>query len=309
MESSPHGTPEYQNKIDKLLDVATNSLIKYLEQPTREPPRPITDSLKEIIGLITGVSAIIVASLWYFGRSYQKGYSYVTNIPLEQLNFSIWDYGEDAWGFLGLSVVCGLIISGFLLPFYNKRIVKGNRINEHRFRYTLLTAIVFSLGLFIFMSTQSIIIKIVLLFIGSLILYYILSIYPFSAANKRIRLRGVLLISSAALIFIVYLIMVGELSSIRGQARAKFFLSTASTKMRITTSNAPLGDISTTQAITVGQDLLFQYEPMYLLTYNDKRYYLIEGIGADCRPLKVHIVKEDNVRSAELLQADPIKCD
>jgi hypothetical protein len=108
--------------------------------------------------------------------------------------------------------------------------------------------------------------------------------------------------------FVTYLLTVGELAGINGGVQANFSLKKNDTKVRITTVNAPLDGISSTGVITVGNDILFQYDGMYLLTYNDKRYYIIDGVDANCTPLKIYIVKDEDVRSVQLLQSEHINC-
>ena len=69
--------------------------------------------IREGFVLLAGTTGIFVGLLWLLGRNYQRGYYDTANIPLFQINLSIWEYGEMGWQIL----IIGAYLAGFAVLF------------------------------------------------------------------------------------------------------------------------------------------------------------------------------------------------
>jgi hypothetical protein len=269
--------PDLLTNINHLIGAMAASIEDSLQKQHTKEKKPLLDNIKEIVGVITGISAVIVASLWYFGRNYRKGYSDFVNIPLEQLNFSMWDYGEDAWVYLGLAICCGILFWGAIILASRKEILHCDLIKNYYLYWFIGICVIISLALMgVFSVNLSLMIRSVVLLVCSILAYFAAAILIYNANDQGNIIKNILLTAPISVAFMIYLLMAGNIVYDRGVARASFFLAHDSTKVIITTSNAPIAGITSTRISNIGQDVLFQYKDMYLLTYNDKRYYHIK---------------------------------
>jgi hypothetical protein len=59
-------------------------------------------SIKDIVAIVGGITAVVVALLWAIGRSYVDGYYAGVNIPLFQANLTLWTMGRRVGHFYSL---------------------------------------------------------------------------------------------------------------------------------------------------------------------------------------------------------------
>ena len=99
-------------------------------------------------------------------------------------------------------------------------------------------------------------------------------------------------------------ITLGDVKTAGAQA-ARLFITehTLQTKMVL---NAPaLVDVQPTVMYT-GANSLYVYDGLYLLTYNDRRYFVFKDVSPECRPAQVFVVKEEQVLTMQYLSSAPL---
>ena len=78
---------------------------KIQRKPIRYAPARIENSqekhegfnIQKAITIFGGLTGLIIAILWQGGRYYTTGYFHAMNIPLYQINYSVWEYAEASW--------------------------------------------------------------------------------------------------------------------------------------------------------------------------------------------------------------------
>ena len=80
-------------------------------------------------------------------------------------------------------------------------------------------------------------------------------------------------------------------------------------RVRLTLAGSLLSDVPNPTSVVVNNDTLFRYDGLYLLTYNDKRYFLFQSINSECKPEQVYVLQEEHIRNIEYIDIPPLKPD
>jgi hypothetical protein len=238
------------------------------EQSSGEDAEKARISLKDVVGAIVSLSAIATAVFYVIGRYFAVGYFKEMNIPLYQLKFSIWEYGEVAWypiaeyliGVLAYAALAAVLF-GLVVTLVRKLVLRRStdRPRERSRQPGLIHKTLES-------ARDS-------MFFGSM----------------------------AALLFVIVLVIAfaGHRAEERGSqvGRAEVLIAQHLTLV----TSQPLGIPGGLTVKTSDGRVLHRYEDLYMLTYNDDRYFVYRTLGVDpCRPQDVFVVESERVTQATL---------
>lgn len=104
-----------------------------IQEPSNATGRTWLQNVRDLVAIVGGVTAIVAALLWILGRQYVRGYFTAVNIPVFQVNLTLWDYAEAAWLFLimwillfGASIGVWYFLGQYVADSYNQRPLVGS---------------------------------------------------------------------------------------------------------------------------------------------------------------------------------------
>ncbi len=214
-------------------------------------------SFQEAITIFGGITGLVVAILWQAGRFYVNGYFSAMNIPIFQINFSVWEYAEVSWFRLFV-----YFISKLSLPL-----------------------LVISSG-----GAVSILVALILQ-----------RVFPRLKIEKGIqKIRGLFeeiwrqskaVFGISFIILLVYFLTLSfqDLQRSGEKAGKQVVLYQSHSVEVYSPEELSLGSASVVPDTT---PLLFHYNGLKLLTYNNGKYYLFREVNSEtCKPEQVFIVE------------------
>jgi hypothetical protein len=255
--------------------------------------------LKESIGVLGGITGLIIALLWISGRMYAAGYFGAMGIPSFQVNFSVWEYAEVSW--LTVAFVGFLIVLVFSLSF------------------ALLTAI----GLMIEKAMLRLLIKIFAKIKKGMVNksnqddYFRKHFNQNPSVNResksvrelKLALRiGWYAFEGLYVLAVLFLILTvtnrfGEYVGQQVVLNSQFEVEVASA----TPLNLGTPEILNGNGSLSDYPFTFLYKDLRLLTYNDGKYYLFKDINPlNCKPKEVYIIHSDSMMQVTLHSITPI---
>ena len=219
--------------------------------------------ISEIAGIIGAVGGVFVVLLWLAGRNYARGYFSAMNIPAFHVSFSVWEYAEVSW-----------------LPL---------------FLYTIIT-----------IALSTLILGIIFALINPLFVKFARWLLakikkPGDKTYDGMRLPAGKLFFATYLAFIGFLLILVINASLQfvygfGQTEGRRIVLDGSYKVQII-SEKPLA-LGTPTIISSTADLsalnLFLYDNLWLLTYNDGKYYIFREIDPiSCTPKQVFVIGDN----------------
>ena len=248
-------------------------------RPRLEPPThqsKTSRSARELIGLISAGTGIFVALLYLAGRSFASGYFSAMNIPIYQVSFSLWEYGEVAWlpmiiyptAILGLDGLIWAqiltILSWWVLPL-SKRLINWVK-SKIKFAGWQLPEI----------SRE---------------------------AKRWFALVPFTVVILLSIIFIsITLQSVSNYGASLGQTEV---LENAPQVDLVSASPMTLDDVNIVSSqVGIQQTQYYEYKGYHLLTFNEGKYYLFKDIDpATCKPSQVLVITDDKNIQVRLLPA------
>jgi len=247
--------------------------IRSIREKVIEEPRPTKGiNIQGAVTVLGGLTGVIVAILWIAGRFYAAAFFGAMNIPVFQVNFSIWEYAEVSW--LRLIVyflktlspiavfltIAPLVILAFVLIL--QAIFPRLKLRD--------AASNIASGMDRLQPTINYMVAFVAIVVSLTILLQAFSdVYRFGETNGK----NAVLSSSYAV-----------------QVYSKDYL--------------PLGPSKVTSDIT---STLVEYDGLRLLTFNNGKYYLFRDIDPiTCKPSQVFIITDSPAIAIVLSAAKPI---
>jgi hypothetical protein len=278
-----------------------------------------SDIVKDASTILGGAAIVFAALLWYLGRKYGHGYFESMNIPLFQLTFSIWEYGEVSLSqvltaFVGLVFFVGLMVVRS----------RGRPLLQDIFlRLPLaLKGLVLLVGLgsliIIFIKTggsvTSFTVGYILLVVSTLSGF---SCIPQFAAfrkfgNAPARPRGFerfLSLTMTIYVALMLFLLLGQGSYETGRKAGTIVVTQRAVRVRLVLAGPLFADLESHHLVNnSAHEQLYIYENLRLLTYNDKRYFLFDELDGNCTPKRVFIIREEDTRTVEYSKPDTISC-
>lgn len=213
-------------------------------------------NFREAITILGGITGLIVALLWIAGRFYANGYFAEMNIPLYQINYSIWDYAELAW--LRLVTYFFIAVSAPL--------------------FLLITcSIIFLILLFVL---QKMLPKLIIL---ATFQRLVAQITGFFNSYRILAVTGLIVI-----FFYCFLLLLTDIHA-GGQADGLRAVLTGSYSVDVYSKEyLPMGPYD-----VVSGTSMFHYGGLHLLIANGGKYYLFRDINpASCQPEQVYVIND-----------------
>lgn len=278
------------------------------------------------IGIAIGsLSGILLALFVFFGRVYAQGYFSALNIPFPayRLELSLDDYAAGGW--LPVSVIMIITFLGFVSiggfwSFYiwvKKLFGNSNYRAVSAVRAIPPLGFVTLVGIFLLLPDLASVpssIRI-FIFIGSAL------IGMFWFVDKRITdyrpALGMISIGVMGLVaFVTIFLLLQDLMSStldQGENVSHNQLIKASIQVEVLSKSLLSSDlISAPCSKTPSSGDCFKYEDLYFLIYNGGHYFFFTDFGADCKPQKVYVVRDEELISVKMISDQiapvPPKC-
>lgn len=239
----------------------------------KETKRGVFSPLKDAVGIISAGAGLFAAILYLAGRSYAAGYFEEMNIPVYQVTFSMWEYGEVAWLPLLLYPIVLTIVSSFLMGIFSRLL---------DFLSPLLRRAVTWLKTQVKVRFPTIYLPVV-----SRETQFWFSV------SKR-----------ASFVLLLLGLVIFTLNFIHsfGQINGRAHVTTASTPVEVV-STIPLSLDENKLPITSSSGADFYvYTELYLLTVNQGKYFFFKEIDQEtCRPAKIYVVESNQTLQMNLL--------
>ena len=249
-----------------------NKRFRHSERLANQKEKGVFESLREMLGLVSASAGILVVLLYLAGRSYAGGYFEAMNIPIYQLTFTLWEYGEVGGIPLILLMLC---IIGATIALY------------------LLTWVIFIL-------------------VENIIKGWQMRVKLSKAASNRVRILGRLLdLSTMVSIALILIFAMSTIAHALGDLVGQNNILKKSPQIEII-SKVPLAldDNLLTPTKASGQDY-YVYVGFHELTFNNGKYYLFKEIDPlTCKPLKVYVIEPGQDVQVNLLAPETLsdKC-
>lgn len=262
---------------------------------------------KEIIGILTSISLILVAALWVIGRQYYGGFFTVLNISSNFLNYSIWEYGEQGWVYLAFIVVAAPFY--LFVAFSVTGFIVFAMISQTKSKIIMGAFILLGLVLLIFAENN------VFNFISALSIFLSCILgFNYDAKNKKqdnsmktvadYYIKSIslllLLLSPILVILPLYfaLLQARETGIEQGYNRVG---KEEVLQMHIVTSKVipNLTPVSISPSGNGDKGNEYTYTGLNLLLRHNEYYFLFDTIDpSTCKPKNVYFIKEEFVQSA-----------
>ena len=289
-------------------------------QPQAAPPQlqTWTSIAKEWFPLVGSFATVLIPVAWLMGRSYMIGYYQALGIPLVQLNLSLSDYLEAGWFPLVMSLVFSILLSASLIaygwiiiPLYRDALLNPSRGE----RWMAIGILTIGLGLYWWFYTSHSWTSLGFVSVVVLLAMLAPTLFHWVTWLQQTKLVRVLTITARVLIVLIppvlFLMLAVYLSFSSGKNAGRAVFSRTMFQMRLTTDQPLMLDtsaIATTGisgTTTISDTGILLYDDLYLLTFNDGRYFLFKTVTEACLPEKVYVVKEDQVRNVDYTFAPP----
>lgn len=260
-------------RTSKSIEANTNSIETPIPVQSSPNRKPILDSLKELIGLVSAGAGIFAALLYLAGRSYAAGYFEAMNIPSYQVSFSMWEYGEVAWFPLLLYPIGMIVITGLLMGIISRV-------------FDVLSPLIQR-----FLAWLKIRIKVRLPALN----------LPESSRETRFWFS---IAKHAIFILLMLGLVVFTLSFVQGfgQLNGRLHVEQLSQPVEVI-SSAPLSldESNLLPSSSSGQNF-YIYKDLYLLTINGGRFFLFRDLDPETKkPLKVYVIEGNESLQVNLL--------
>jgi hypothetical protein len=266
-----------------------------MQQPASSqvtPPTNWFERSKDAVAILGGLSAFFIALLWYFGWSYNQEYFKALNIPYSQLSFPIWEYGMVGWSqFPGFA----FYVIVYIAITYAKYLSVTLREAWTKIpRGWVIFCWVFSfIGIVILMFSKA---NGYLVLSVAMILYLIQPSPIEKGSVSSIEYVSFFIISLA---FTIAMIFVGQsFSGIAGREGAARHIQREALTVTILLDTPVMSDLQPI-AVPHGEQSLYSYDNLLLLTYNNDYYYVAQSIDSACRPTKVYVIPRQYVVGAD----------
>lgn len=231
----------------------------FSERTSKAPTTARVVNIQEAVSILGGITGTIVGILWLAGRFYMAGYFSAMNIPVFQINFSVWEYAEAAWS---------RVILYFLINIFVPLILASS------IALASLVAILALQRLF-----------------PKLKLVALLEGITLRAQNLPERFKSV--IAFVLIMYFIYILL--DLSTnlnSSGQDQGRATVLTRSYAVEVYSKDyLPLGPL---QVMPNTTPALLHYSGLRLLTFNNGKYYLFRDVDPiTCRPLQVFIISDN----------------
>lgn len=245
---------------------------------TTTPKRPLVDSLREMIALVSTAAGVFAVLFYLAGRSFSNSYFDTMNIPSYQVSFSLWEYGEVAWVpllYFPLSVIA-------ILSFF--------------------TWVVFTL--------RDLLWPLLMRFLGKLsrkrqLKRPALNFPESSKAAQRSFLIWLLtMIGFLVIVFVISMMgLIGEAGRKAGQSS----VLTKSAKVELISAIPLAFDDNNLASTNASGKNYYIYKGFHLLTFNNGKYYLFKAIDpVTCKPSKVYIIDPEKDIQVNLSAAESL---
>jgi hypothetical protein len=248
-----------------------------LPQEKQSPEKIIDTSLgfKEFLGAAVSLSALVTALFYFSGRAFVNCFFQEMNIPHHQFELTVRQYSEMGWSYVAQYI--------FKIAYY---CLLGSTLMG------LLVLVVHLVGMWVskqFLRNRT----------------KPTSRLPLPRWSRSLlepAVKAIKISAMATLAILAIVIVVALAGQEAGQAGMQAGREAILNAQHLTLiSDHPL-DIPDETVIRSSPDhTLYRYEGLYVLTYNQERYFLYRSLGVSvCRPERVFIVEADQVMQAIL---------
>lgn len=259
------------------------------------------DTFKDFLAILGGTTALLVALLWYLGRQDRQGYYETLNIPVGQLSFSVWDYGEVAWSYAFL-----FFALFYFYVFFTIRMVNGLSVTRLLYKTASSNAkrvffvVILVVSFLILIQNWNIGNKICLLALVINIIFN--AVFP-ETTNYSSTSNRIIEIISFVLVVPTMIILMQSFAYNQGTASGRKYILEKATGVKIGLSDPLIAGV-TEKKISIGNKDMALYDDFFLLEYNNGRYFLFRSIdSSSCKPTNVYVIKEEDVRVVEYITA------
>jgi hypothetical protein len=215
-------------------------------------------NIRDIVGVISSLSGLIVAMLWIAGRYYTAAYFEAMNIPFSQINYSVWEYAGVAGPKL----------------FYIAL--------EKSYLPLSIVASSLAIVLFIIFTLQRL--------LPQLCLLDAMRALPLALARLPGNIRNLIVV--VVMLYLVYFLIQATIEfSDSGLQQGQQDVLQESYAVEVYSRDAiPLG---TAEPSAAEQDGVNHYAGLWLLTHNNGKYYLFREVDpGSCKPKQVFVVPD-----------------
>lgn len=263
--------------------------------------RTYIEDLKDMATIFAGLTAAVVALLWYLGRSYARGYYEALNIELFHLNFSLWDYGEVAGPIAAsFSTIFALLILILVL--------KRNGLPLLMYYYSRL-----SMWLKILVIISSFL-SVILIFFSkenAARFFFLFCAFLLIAPVHLIKPRKLPYKLSAIGAVIALFLTLSLLMEHFGTRDGRRILTSEKVIRASITLSTPLINSSTVKTHELPQPSQkansYVYDGLYLIEYNSGRYFFFSQIDKECKPERIYVIKEKDLKAIDYVMSQPTK--
>lgn len=283
-------------------------------QSAPAPPKAWIDLAKEWIAIVGSFITVLVPITWVMGRSYMIGYYTAFRIPIYQLTLSVSDYVEAGWLFLWISLVTSVVVATFvvayvrgIIPLYRDSLF-GSSAPE-RWSVIIVLMAVFG-GLWWFLGRPISGWTVMLVMVGFVLLGVFAPRLPhwFRGFLQTTPVHLILVAGRALAVLVppVLLLMGGtSFAQWAGTTAGYRAFSKTMWQVRLSAEKPLMLDMPAVATSGTQGDEMFVYAPLYLLTFNEGRYFLFQTVNGACQPEKVYVVHETQLRNVDYTFAPP----
>lgn len=292
------------------------------DSKTADSNKPSTwQTIERTIAVLAGISTLVLVSFWYIGRRYALGFFEAINIPVSLTIANTWEYAEPG----GQIILISLIPLSFLFILAGVLSKIVDLISHLRQKYLVnkgyafpdiaIFSLILGIGILSISFTWPLVITTItwsLFALWGLVLLDAWNMPDDKQDDKKIeknhnedrRQLSLALIAFGLFVLIVVggfvsvLIVVESLAINTGKNRGKEVVNQAPHVKVV--AREPLPIDATSKIFTIRGTSFVSYDNLYLLTYNNDRYYFYECIDQDNKPNPVYMLDQELITSVEL---------
>lgn len=320
---------------------STNDVIKDSSaEPAKAAQKSWLQKIQELATLLGGGTVLFVAIwtalIYILGRIHAISYYTSLNVPFSLISLSAWEYNEKGWTYLWIGLIITLVLLSYVLVGVFFYIGSFAILLPLNIFFDVIISFILSLLLLLPKRIKNILVGIIKWaatassnVTGSISAWWRTwwakrkEIYKHrylkDAENFDKKVRQVLFpyyLVTFLLIgmgFLTILLQVMFTQAQQGGHKAAIAFASGEMLLVEVTSSEPIDTVSSPKVISdvlrVGEKILYTYEGVYLLDYNNGRYFLFDDLDTNCRPAHVYVIKDDVVNSIQYTSAPAIKPD
>ncbi len=241
-------------------------------------PAETGNSLKEFVGILLSLSAFLTALFYFTGHAFMVNFFQEMNIPSNLLTMSLWEYGEVGWRYFVIYLFWAAVLVFVGAVAVGLMVVAVSFLREWGRKHSFHTRVKF------FKKRSQL---------------------QLSSASRglvdrvlgTLRLLSVIIVIFIGVTFVIY--AAGQDAGRGGMTAGREAILNAQLLTIVT--DYPLDIPGGTKIETPEKNTLYRYDNLYLLTYNEDRYFAYRTLGAEmCRPNEVYIIAAENIRQSVL---------